>query len=225
MPVGDIRIFKNELRAAIKGRRRALDPVLKQRLDRRICGHVLRLRQYQRAETVILYMSTAIEVETGGIIRHALTHGKRVALPRCRPDTRLMDFYYIRSLEDLESGSYGLLEPKESCEPLTHFEGSICLVPALAYDRSGYRLGYGGGYYDRFLSSYPGPRIGLIYADDLRRQLPHGRFDRPVQLIVSERGFFYIKRQPEPANRAAEAGKGPAHPHVYKRPPQGRHGR
>lgn len=225
MPVGDIRIFKNELRAAIKNRRRALDPALKQRLDKRICGHVLRLRQYQRARTLILYMSTAIEVDTSGILRHALAHGKRVALPRCRPGTRLMDFYYIRSMQDLETGSYGLLEPKTSCEPLTHYEDSICLVPALAYDRSGYRLGYGGGYYDRFLSGYPGPRIGLIYADDLRRQLPHGRFDRPVQLIVSERGFFYIKRQPEPAKRAAEEGKGPAHPRARKRPAQGRHGR
>jgi 5-formyltetrahydrofolate cyclo-ligase len=207
VPVRDIRLFKNELRAAIKARRRALEPEEKAQLDRLICGHVLRLHQYQRAKAVIVYMSTAIEVDTLGIIRHALAHGKRVVLPRCRPGTRLMDFYYIRSLEDLETGSYGLLEPKTCCERFTRFENSICLVPALAYDRSGYRLGYGGGYYDRFLSGYTGPRIGLIYAADIRRQLPHGRFDRPVQLIVSERGFFYIRRH--------EAGR-PAHGQLKK---------
>ena len=206
MPVRDIRIFKNELRTAVKERRRALETEEKKRLDRLICGHVLRLHQYQRAKAVVLYMSTAIEVDTLGIIRHALAHGKRVVLPRCRPGTRLMDFYYIRSLEDLEKGSYGLLEPKPNCETFTRYENSICLVPALAYDRSGYRLGYGG---------YTGPRIGLIYAADIRRQLPHGRFDRPVQLIVSERGFFYIRKRPETA-------KVPVPGHVYRKMPHGR---
>ncbi|MCI8623980.1 MAG: 5-formyltetrahydrofolate cyclo-ligase [Provencibacterium sp.] len=218
MPVGDIRIFKNELRAAIKQRRRSLEPAGKERLDRLIRGNVLRLHQYQRAKTVILYMSTAIEVDTLGIIRHALAHGKRVALPRCLPGTRLMDFYYIRSLEDLEPGSYGLLEPKTDCEKLVRYENSICLVPALAYDRSGYRLGYGGGYYDRFLSGYTGTRIGLIYSADIRRQLPHGRFDRPVQLIVSDRGFFYIRKHPENAPGLVKGyRKGPRRPPNNKR--------
>lgn len=199
----DIRVFKTEKRGEIKERRRAMDPADKHRLDERVRRNVLRLYQYRRARVVIAYVSTAIEVDTRGIIDSALAQGKRVALPRCVEGTRLMRFYLIRSRADLEKGSFGLMEPKTACEPLVSTKNSICLVPGLAYDRAGYRLGYGGGYYDRFLCGYHGPKIGVVYARDLVRTLPHGRYDQTVDMIASDRGFFYIRRRG--ARHAADA--------------------
>lgn len=191
MPVGDIRQIKKDLRLRIKAYRRSLDAADKQQLDLRVFRTVTRLHQYQRARTVLCYLSTPIEVETHSIIEDALSRGKRVALPRCVEGTRLMEFYLIHSFDDLETGSYGLLEPKQTCEQLHDFSHSVCLIPGLAFDRMGYRLGYGGGYYDRFLSGYRCPKIGIIYSQNLMASLPHGHFDRTADLIASDTGFFY----------------------------------
>ncbi len=195
VPVGDIRQVKQKLRQGAKARRRALDEADKRRLDALVCRHTVRLYQYRRARTVLCYLSTPIEVGTHDILRHAFAHGKRIALPRCVEGTRLMDFYLIESADDLERGAFGLLEPKRTCRKLSDFSNSVCLVPALLFDREGYRMGYGGGYYDRFLCGYRGPKVGLIYSRDIYPALPHGRFERPVDLIASDVGFFYVHRK------------------------------
>lgn len=210
MPIEDIRVFKSTRREEIKAGRREMAPEDKSRLDKKIMQNVLRLYQYKQAKTVIIYMSTPIEVSTRGIIEHALLHGKGVALPRCIDNTRLMDFYLINTYDDLEKGTFGVLEPKTSCERLGSYENSVCIVPALAYDRQGYRLGYGGGYYDRFLGGYGGFCIGAIYSKNLYSCLPRGRYDRPVNLLVTERGFFYSRRSPgrTPPNHPGKSAGG-----------------
>ena len=137
-------------------------------------------------------MSTKIEVDTFRIIERALADGKAVAVPRCVPGTRQMEFYRINSVEELAPGTFGVLEPIPGVHELLHdFSDSLCIVPALSYDWHGYRLGYGKGYYDRFLSKYEGVMIGICYSDCVQRKLPHGRFDRPVELLVTER---YLRR-------------------------------
>ena len=99
-----------------------------------------------------------------------------------------MDFYCIRSLEDLAPRTFGVLEPlPERCRKLTDFNQCLCIGPALAYDREGFRLGYGAGYYDRFLSRFPGPKIGIVYAGNMRFQLWHGQHDISVDLVVTEK--------------------------------------
>ena len=103
-----------------------------------------------------------------------------------------MEFYYIRGLEELEPGTFGVLEPVPGRSVrMTDFSSGLCLVPALCYDWRGYRLGYGKGYYDRFLAGFGGHMIGVCYSDCIRRKLPHGRFDRPVELLVTDR---YLRR-------------------------------
>ena len=108
-----------------------------------------------------------------------------------------MEFYYLRSFdEDLESGAFGVLEPKIGrCEKMTDFSNSICIVPGLAFDNEGYRLGYGKGYYDRFLCNYPGVKIGICYASCVKRELPHGFYDVPVGILVTDRYLHRVKLQ------------------------------
>ncbi|MDR1628906.1 MAG: 5-formyltetrahydrofolate cyclo-ligase, partial [Oscillospiraceae bacterium] len=133
-------------------------------------------------------VSTAIEVDTHAIIREALERGKTVAVPRCVDGTRDMDFFVIRSLHELEKGSFGVMEPNpETCEKLPDYQRGLCIVPALAFDKEGFRLGYGKGYYDRFLSLFKGETLGLCYADCFsEKPLPHGKYDKRVSLVITE---------------------------------------
>lgn len=183
----DIRQYKTELRNSIKDERRNMAPEEKQKLDSGVTRNVFRLYQYRSCKTVLVYVSTAIEVDTIEIIKGALKDGKKVAVPRCIPDTRLMEFHYIESLDDLSPGAFGVLEPDESLPIVEDFTGCLMLLPALSIDYLGYRLGYGKGYYDRYMSRFTGACAGICYSDCIRRHMYHGRFDRPVDVIVTEK--------------------------------------
>ena len=191
----DIRQYKNELRASIKQRRSEMPSLEKEKLDAGVAKNVFRLYQYRSAQTLLIYVSTAIEVDTFKIIEGALKDGKKVAVPRCIPDTRLMEFHYIDSVEQLSPGTFGVLEPDEALPIVEDFEGCLMLLPALALDYSGYRLGYGKGYYDRYLSRFTGACVGMCYSENLRRHMYHGRYDRPVDVIVTEKAIKTISNK------------------------------
>ena len=191
----DIRQYKNELRASIKQWRKELPMHEKAELDSGVMRNVFRLYQYRSAKTLLIYVSTAIEVDTFKIIEGALKDGKKVAVPRCIPDTRFMEFHYIDSIEQLKPGTFGVLEPEETLPIVEDFEGCLMLLPALALDYSGYRLGYGKGYYDRYLSRFTGACVGMCYSYNLRRHMYHGRFDRPVDVIVTEKAIKTVSNK------------------------------
>ncbi len=196
MPISDIRPVKAALREKYRSIRENMTKDTKIAYDTAIAGQVRRLYQYRDNSILLTYVSTAIEVDTLMIIRQALEDGKRVAVPRCIPGTRSMEFYYIQSVEELQPGAFGVLEP----DPATHTkvdesEKGLCIVPAFSYDWRGFRLGYGKGYYDRFLSRFEGNIIGICYSSCVQKSLPHGRFDRPVELLVTEK---YLRRTNKP---------------------------
>jgi 5-formyltetrahydrofolate cyclo-ligase len=99
-----------------------------------------------------------------------------------------MDFFIINSLDDLEDGYFGVREPNPgTATKVTTTEKTVCIVPAFLFDEKGYRLGYGKGYYDRFLSKFGGKTVGICYEENIRDSLMHGKYDRPVTLIVTEK--------------------------------------
>ena len=213
MPVGDIRPLKADMRAQYKQMRRDMPEKQKEHNDCAIAERVFGLWQYRRCRILLTYVSTAIEVDPRRIIEQALADGKQVAVPRCVPGTRDMEFYTIRGLGDLEPGTFGVLEPRPDPQFLLPKDsGGLCLVPALCYDWKGFRLGYGKGYYDRFLSGFGGHMVGICYSSCVRRRLPHGRFDRPVELLVTEK---YLRRTADkssgrPDRRTGEGKRKPA---------------
>ena len=192
----DIRIIKGELRTRFKTLRREMDSQVKAEKDAAILKRLLELPEYKAATLVLTYVSTAIEVDTLELIRRALAEGKRVAVPYCIPGKIDMLFCEIFSLDDLTPGSFGVLEPDPEKQPvLREFSDSVCVLPGLGFDLEGYRLGYGKGYYDRFLSKYPGTNLGVCYNVCLKPLLPHGRYDRMIDVLVTEK---FVKR-PSPA--------------------------
>lgn len=188
MSVNDIRIEKKLMREHFKHLRASVPD--KEAKDLKIRNKLSNLWAYRDARTVFTYVSMGTEVSTIEIIEMALKGSKKVAVPYCIPDTRDMRFYYISSLEDLQPGSFGVLEPRtDKCEAVREHSG-ICLVPGLAFDRTGRRLGYGKGYYDRFLSNFNGCTVGLTYQSCIADELPSGRYDVKVDVVIHDGGFF-----------------------------------
>ena len=158
-PVTDIRQVKRGLRKKFREIRLAMDPQEKAAWDRRITANLLRSPRYRKAERVLLFVSKPIEIDTHSLIRTALQQGKQVLLPRCLNEQGHMEFFAIQSWEDLVPGLYGLLEPDpERCPCIQTFRPTdFCLVPGFSFDAKGYRLGFGKGYYDRFLAGGGSP--------------------------------------------------------------------
>lgn len=192
--MNDIRPLKQKLRAESKLYRNELSSNEKAELDSKISDRLFNTWQYKSCEVLLTYVSTEIEVDTREIISRALADGKRVAVPRCIDNTRLMDFYFIKDFDYLESGYMGVLEPiPEKCEKMTDFSKGLCIVPALMFDLYGYRLGYGKGYYDRFLSNFCGETLGICYNRCVREKLPHGKFDKCVERIITQSRIITVK--------------------------------
>ncbi len=189
MPVNqDIKAEKTQLRKALRTSRRSLDREKKADCDAEIQSRVLSLRSYASTDLVFTYVSLDTEVDTLGIIHAAWANGKRVAVPRCLPDSNEIEFYIIKSLDDLAPGHFGVLEPiPERCEKVGDYSHGLCVVPGLSFDAEGYRLGYGKGYYDRFLKQFHGVSVGLCYSSGVKWKLPRTSYDVPVDIIATER--------------------------------------
>lgn len=183
----DIRKYKQSIREAQKKHRAEMDKERKASLDRDIAANVRRLNEYSPAKTLLVYVSTPIEVDTKLIIENAWADGKKVAVPRCIPDTRDMEFHYISSFDELSPGSFSVLEPDPSLPIVTDFTDCLMIVPGMQFDMNGYRLGYGKGYYDRYMVRFNGRSAGICYSNELRPYMHHGRYDRSVDIIVTDK--------------------------------------
>ncbi len=150
---------------------------------------------YNNADTVLAYWSVGSEVMTHKIIDRALRDKKKVALPKCTDKNGNMRFYYVASLYDLADGMYGIKEPLTDAIADVFNENSVCLVPGLSFDKKGYRLGYGKGYYDRFLSDFAGISIGLCYDSCLSDELPKDEFDIKVNYIITNTKIYDLNKE------------------------------
>lgn len=184
----DIRPIKKQMRSSCKEMRRSMNETTKSNYDKKIQNKLLNLFIVREADVILTYVSTPIEVKTLDFIEVLLKNGKKVAVPKCLNDKGDMDFFMINSLSDLEAGFFGVQEPDiATAEKAVVTEKSICVVPAFLFDEKGYRLGYGKGYYDRFLSKFQGKTVGICYEENICDSLMHGKYDRPVGLIVTEK--------------------------------------
>lgn len=145
----------------------------------------LQLPQVREADTVMVFCGVGREPDTDDLIRTLLEQGKRVALPVCLPQ-RKMEARSITDFSQLEPSRYGIPEPDGMCPIVPAEEIGAVLVPNLLCDREGYRLGYGGGYYDRWLAGYHGFTVAVCPADRLVDELPRDRYDVPVQLLICD---------------------------------------
>ena len=186
---------KKQLRAQVRAQRRALPPEVLAADSRAITERLLALPEMERAERVFCYVSLPGEVETSPLIGRLLSQGRAVLVPRCRAGGE-MDLVPISSLDDLTPGAYGILEPGPDLTPTGEMP-DLAVVPALAFDRRGMRLGQGGGYYDRYLAGGHVPSILLCRERMLSPELPKEDWDLSFDWLLTEQGFWHQGRKEE----------------------------
>lgn len=167
-----------------------MDAEEKKRRDDAIVRAAESLVSFRGAEYVLLYAATEDEINIDALARYAAERGKKIAFPRCNTESYTMKFHFVDSIDQLSPDSYGIREPQPTCpvfDVSVHRNSSICFVPGLVFDRSGYRVGYGKGYYDRFLSDFKGSRVGVVYSDFIVDSVPRGRYDTRVDILLSEK--------------------------------------
>ncbi len=138
------------------------------------------------AKTVMVYVSFKGEVKTHGFIKDLLRKNVRVCVPLCNSTDCTMTAREIKDFSDLKEGSYGILEPCENSEIVAPYEIDFIVVPGCAFSRSGHRIGYGKGYYDRFLENIKAKTCGLCYDFSLVGELPYEKTDIPLDFIITE---------------------------------------
>jgi 5-formyltetrahydrofolate cyclo-ligase len=176
---------KKRQRAEVLAKRQGLSPAVIAESDRLIQARVLDSEFFALARTLFCFMSIAGEVDTKGIILEALAQGKRVCLPRCE-EGGIMEAYEIGSLEDVRPGRYNIPEPGEQCRFVPPEDIELALVPCVSCSRVGERLGYGGGFYDRYLAKRNYPAVLLCREALLLDEIPQGPHDLIMDAVLTE---------------------------------------
>ena len=191
-----IKKVKDEIRREFSAKRDALDASVRAEKSDKICNTAKELISFRHAEIILLYSPIKSEIDVLPIAREALERGKSIAFPRCNKDDRTMKFHFVTSLDQLETGAYGIKEPREDApvyDPENDTRVAVCYVPGLTFDVYGYRLGYGKGYYDKFMHNFKGCTIGIILNDFIVRSLPKGKYDCHCDILLTENGAKPIK--------------------------------
>ncbi|MGN0334999.1 MAG: 5-formyltetrahydrofolate cyclo-ligase [Lachnospiraceae bacterium] len=177
---------KKEIRKEVKAARAsAAEPWIREN-SRKICETFLKLPEYQEAETVFAYMDCKNEVSTRPVIEQCWKDGKTVAVPKVFG--KIMKYYRICSYKDMEEGYYGIPEPKYELLEEAVCEDGLMILPGVAFDTCRHRVGYGGGFYDRYLEAHPDmKKIAFAFEFQVYDEVPFEKFDRQPEKIITEK--------------------------------------
>jgi len=178
------------LRTELLERRNSESLASRAAADARIKAHLESLPHYQAAQTIFCYLSVGSEVDTRAIINDLLANDKTVCLPRCK-GSGIMHAHAITSLDDLHEGALGILAPSSESPRVDPSSLDLVIVPCIACDASGYRIGYGGGYYDRYLKKLSlenssAKTVVLCRASQMQSKLPIEAHDLPASIVITD---------------------------------------
>ena len=173
---------KQALRKEIRDKKRAMTEAEIVAASQRLAELFVASEAYRQAKTIYGYLPYTQEVRTVPMLEQALADGKRVAVPKCYGDE--MRFIYLEDLSQVEKGYCGIPEPIAD-EPVADDKTALVLMPGLAFDPQGHRMGYGGGFYDKFLEKEPNhPTIALCYEFQMLEHLETEAHDIPVDTVL-----------------------------------------
>ena len=151
-----------------------------------ICNTLLQEPSIKEGKTIALTISIFPEVDTRGIISELWAMGKHVVVPKCDHRTKQMIFYNLTNFDELVPAPMGLFEPNSIItSSIMYKQIDVCIVPGIVFDQRGYRIGYGGGYYDRFLSHFNGKKISIAFDEQLVNEVPNEFHDIPIDLLIT----------------------------------------
>lgn len=168
-----------------------MDKALKAELDAKICDYIINSVSFRYADTLLMFCPTEDEINILPVFEAAIRNGKRVAFPKCF-GKGIMKFFYVDDLSLMKEGRYGIKTPEEG-EEFTFSVHPLCIVPSLSATKKGTRLGYGGGFYDRFLHKFDGISMCVQYDELVTDELPQEkRYDKKFDILVTESGVCVI---------------------------------
>ena len=182
-------MLKKEMRNYFRTKAKALSSDYIQTASEKISGFVTELPEFISANSVFIYVSTNCEPETRGIIEKAWSMNKTVCVPKCISEGEMIPVA-IGSLSELCVGAMGISEPVNCCDAVSRDKIDIAVIPCVAADRNGNRLGHGGGYYDRFLDGACMKKVCLCFEENISEQIPTDKNDVSMELVVSENGIY-----------------------------------
>jgi 5-formyltetrahydrofolate cyclo-ligase len=177
--------LKKEIRARIQEQLHKLPLEKYEELSKKLCEKVLNEPSIIEGNTIAVTISNYPEVNTRFFIETLWQQGKKVVVPKCHPATREMTFYAITSFEQLEVAYAQIQEPiVQVCEVVQKEEIDVCIVPGIVFDQRGYRIGFGGGYYDRFLKDFEQPTLSLAFDIQFVKEVPVNKYDQKIKQLV-----------------------------------------
>lgn len=188
IPMSDeLKQQKAALRRKFLDQRAAMPFDVRTAADAAITARLLDSAAFQNAEQVFCYVSMPHEVSTRALLAAILRSGKTLGLPVCTPSENTMTFYRLGKLDELQAGAYRIPVPPTGTDRiLTPDSKTLMIVPMLAFDAEGFRLGAGGGYYDRYLATNNVKTIGICYAEGRITSLPHSEYDKQLDCCITE---------------------------------------
>lgn len=192
MQISDMATSKKNLREKYKTIRTSMSTAEKKRMDQEILKLFFSLSEYKKTKLILTYVSKEKEIDTFKLIKVALNDGKIIGVPKCNSKQKKISFYEIKSIEELKPSIFGILEPINCIKlSIDISKDTLCVVPGLCFDANGYRVGYGHGYYDRYLKNFVGISIGVCYNNCVVDKILHENFDKNVNMIITDK---YIKK-------------------------------
>ena len=186
---------KNELRQKYRALRDSFGEEFINKASNSTSNNLQKIEEFVKADIVLLYYPTKNEISPLPIFEICLKMGKTVAFPVCQKESTTLMFKKVTSLDMFSPSSFGIFEPNEECEIIIPTEKTICITPALLFSKKGHRLGYGKGYYDRFLKDFNGISIGFSYSDCVLDFIPHDTYDIPLDMIITESEVLKIAQE------------------------------
>ncbi|PKR78997.1 5-formyltetrahydrofolate cyclo-ligase [Halalkalibacillus sediminis] len=182
-------MYKSSFRAVGKRLLKHISKETKTEKMDAITDAVMNTSIWQNANTIACTIPRSIELDTHKLIEQAWMQQKQVVIPKCYPENdNQMTFYQYTSREELENVYLDLYEPLADEKKLTNKRDiDLIIVPGLLFDKEGFRIGYGGGYYDRYLEDYNGQTISIAMDEQIVPHLPYDSFDQPVQTIITDK--------------------------------------
>ncbi|WML47514.1 5-formyltetrahydrofolate cyclo-ligase [Neobacillus sp. PS3-34] len=182
---------KSNLRKEIKDTLRKIPKPLYEHYSWKIATQLFEESSWKNANVIGLTISNPPEVDTYQIIRKAWEQKKQIVIPKCHPKERTMTFRTLTRFSQLESVYSGLLEPiEEETAAVVPEQIDLLIVPGLAFNKNGFRLGVGGGYYDRYLVHFTGATVSLAFTSQILDHVPVESHDRPVSNIITDEGII-----------------------------------
>ncbi|WP_319200538.1 5-formyltetrahydrofolate cyclo-ligase [uncultured Ilyobacter sp.] len=179
---------KTEMRKVLLDKRDQLSSTQKKTLDEDILKNFTKSIFYKNAETIFVFVSFGSEVNTHTIIEKAISDGKNVCVPKINLENKSMEVFRIESMDELKEGYYGILEPSEGKSKASSEELDLVVVPGVGFDINGYRIGYGGGFYDKFFESMEKevPKVALGYNVQVVDEVPTEEHDERISGLITE---------------------------------------